>query len=61
MLTLEEIKKQYESLKVNKAELLALRLYTGPMFGAFDQCTPLNEVEMLPMINWVAHRKFCKK
>ena len=36
MLTLEEINKQYESLKVNKAEVLALRLYTGPLFGAFD-------------------------
>ena len=31
-LSLREIEESYERLRVNKAELLALRLYTGPLF-----------------------------
>ena len=38
MLTVEEVKELYDSLKINKAELLGLRLYTGPMFE-FCECT----------------------
>ena len=36
MHTLEEISEIYKSLDVNTAELLALRLYTGPMFEFYN-------------------------
>ena len=36
MHTLEEISKIYKTLDVNTAELLALRLYTGPMFEFYN-------------------------
>ena len=36
MHTLEEINKLYTDLDVNTAELLALRLYTGPMFELYN-------------------------
>ena len=36
MHTLEEISEVYEKLDVNTAELLALRLYTGPMFEFYN-------------------------
>ena len=36
MHTLEEITKIYKTLDVNTAELLALRLYTGPMFEFYN-------------------------
>ena len=36
MHTLEEIRELYKKLNVNAAELLGLRLYTGPMFELFN-------------------------